>query len=289
MLKLKAYAKLDLAIDIEPKKTADGYYTVHYVDCQIDLVDLLTFEPLGGEIKILCDEEKIPKGRENFIWRVADLLKKEVGRKNLGAKITLVKNIPIKAGFGGGSIDGAIALLGLSKLFKVRLSDDQIRKLARELGKDFIYGVWGGLSEVIGEGKNYKVVPLKTKLPIFWLLVVVPDEEKPSTGWVYTHLTAKNLGLSSGRIVKLKEAIKKRDRGAILKNLTNDFEEDITGPYPIVNKIKEDLLEVGADATIMAGAGLSVVGFFESQRQAEKARGQLADRYQKLIVTRTLI
>src|SRR4030042_96683 len=113
MIKKTALAKLDLAISISPKKSNDGYYPVDYIDCQIDLSDELLIEQKEKDIEIICDHPDVPKHKENFIYQVAQLLKDIKGDKKLGAKIILKKNIPIKAGFGGGSSDGAVAVQGL--------------------------------------------------------------------------------------------------------------------------------------------------------------------------------
>lgn len=288
MFKTKAYAKLDLAIHITPKKKVGGYYPVHYIDCQINLADELIFEAQKGKITVICESLELSNERENFVYRAAQNLKKIVGGKELGAKITLKKNIPIRAGFGGGSSDGAATLLGLSKLWKVNVSKNQIRELAHALGKDFYYSVWGGLSEVVGDGKNYDVVQIKSRMADFWLLVVVPKEEKPSTGWVYDHLKRDSLGKNSDKIKKLKKAFLKRDKMGILKNLNNDFENSVSSYYPVVLRIKEDLAKAGAGASIMAGSGLSVVGFFESQKEAEVGKEQLKGKYRQILVARTI-
>lgn len=288
MLKIFAYAKFDLGIHIEPKKTADGYYPVHYIDCQIDLHDELFFEKREGNIEVICNNPAVPDGEDNFVWRAALALKKISGKKNMGAKITLVKNIPIKAGFGGGSSDGAATVIGLSRLFSIKLSEKQMAGLARDLGKDFYYSLYGKLSEVVGRGKNYEVVPFSSRLPVFWLLVVVPIEEKPSTGWVYEHLKTSDLGGNSAKIIKLKTAILKRDKMGILNNLTNDFESIVSSFHPVVSQIKDQLARSGAQASIMAGAGLSVAGFFESRAKAQKARGKLKGKYQKVLIAKTI-
>lgn len=288
MFRQIAYAKLDLAIHITPKKKDDGYYPVHYIDCQIDLADWLFFEKQKREVELICSNPAVPKGEGNFVNMAASALKKIAGQKNLGAKITLFKNIPIKAGFGGGSSDGAATLLGLSKLWKVKVSKNQIRELARLLGKDFYYSVWGGLSEVVGEGKNYKIVPIKSRMADFWLLVVVPEEEKPSTGWVYDHLKRDSLGKNSDKIKKLKKAFLKRDKMGILKNLNNDFENSVSSYYPVVCDIKDSLAKVGACASIMAGSGLSVVGFFESKEEVEAGKEKLKGKYRQTLVARTI-
>lgn len=288
MITKKAYAKLDLAIHIEPKKRPDGYYPVHYIDCQLDLYDKLTFENQRNDIEVICGEPTLRTTKENFVYKSAILLKKMLGNAALGARITLLKNIPIKAGFGGGSSDAAAAILGLSRLWKVTLNEPQQKRLARSLGKDFYYSLYGGLSKVIGDGKNYKVTALSSRLPSFWLLVVVPTEQKPSTAWVYGHLKNANIGRNFDKFEKLKAAVLKSDKIGILKNLTNDFETLAPSNFPVVEKLKAGLVSVGAKAAVMAGSGLSVVGFFENRKKAQKAKGKLKGKYQKVLVAKTI-
>lgn len=290
MVNITAYAKFDLAIHIEPKKTADGYYHVHYIDCQLDLSDRLLFEPEERKIEIIHNRLELSVTKDNFVYKAAILLKEMVGKKRLGTRITLVKNIPIKAGFGGGSSDAAATILGLSRLWKVKLNDNQIKRVARDLGKDFYYSYYGKVSEVVGKGKNYEIMPFRSRLPKFWFLVVVPDVEKPSTGWVYKNLKTKNIGQNFGKIEKLKTAIWQSDKMGILKNLTNDFEDSVFSYYPVIGEIKDDLARAGAQAAIMAGSGLSVVGFFDSLKKAQLGKSKLKNMrgIKQVIITKPI-
>ena len=288
MVKVAAYAKFDLAIHIKPKKRADGYYPVHYIDCQLSLADKLSFELKDRDIEIVCDHPEVPRGRDNFVLKAADLLRSKTNKKELGARITLTKNIPIKAGFGGGSSDAAATLVGLCKLWKIKLSDSLALNLAEDLGKDFYYSVYGRVSEVIGNGKDYKIVSIGACLPQFWLIILVPKEDKPSTGWIYEHLKTKNIGHSFGKIAKLKEAILKKNKTGILANLSNDFEKDVSSYFPVIDEMKGDLNRLGALSAIMAGAGLSVVGFFDSKKKPEVAKQKLNGCYRKIFVSRLI-
>src|SRR3990167_9649278 len=175
MIRQKAYDKLDLGIEIYPEKLGDGYFPIHYIDCQLDLCDYLFFENQKGTIEVVCSEPLLLQ-EDNFAYKAAMLLREIVGSKNLGAKITLKKNIPIKAGFGGGSSDAAAAVRGLCKIWKIKPSENIISTMSDQLGKDFYYSWHGKLSEVVGEGKKYKVNPISAKLPNFWLLIIVPEE-----------------------------------------------------------------------------------------------------------------
>lgn len=288
MLKVFAYAKLDLGIHVNPKKKADGYFPVNYIDCQIDLRDKLFLEKKKDEIEVVCFDPEVPNGSENFVYRAAVMLRDMAGKKGLGARIKLVKGIPVKAGFGGGSSDAAAAVLGLSKLWGAKITKVQLKQLAAVLGKDFYYSLQGKLCEVVGEGRSWEVTPIAGVLPQFWLMVLIPFEEKPSTGWVYEHLKAKKIGRNSGKIAKLKEAIVKGGKGQILANLTNDFEADVGTHFKVVGQMKEDLAQAGALSAIMAGAGLSVVGFFESQKDAEAAKGKLKGSYKSVFISKII-
>lgn len=286
MIKKTAYAKLDLAIHINPHKSNSDHYPVHYIDCQIDLCDKLFFEQQEKNIEIICDDPMMPENEDNFVYKTALLLKEIADNKKLGAKITLEKNIPIKAGFGGGSSDAATTLLALSKLWNIKLNENQILDLSKTLGKDFYYSLHGKLSEVQAEGGNYKVSPLACNLLPFLLLVVVPFEEKPSTGWVYEHLQTKTVGKNFDKIDKLKKAIYQNNKETILKNLTNDFENSVSSFYPVIKKMKSDLSKVGSLGEIMAGAGLAVVGFFNNKEKAENAKWQLTGKYKRVLIAK---
>lgn len=288
MIKKKAYAKFDLGVSINPNKADDGYFPVDYVDCQLDLYDELSFEAKENDIEIICSDKSLPADETNFVYRAADLLRKQAGNPNLGAKISLIKNIPVKAGFGGGSSDGAATLHGLCELWGIEVNDKQVKDLARELGKDFFYSVYGGFAEITGEGRSYEVKKLASKLPEIWVVVVVPSDQKPSTGWVYDHLNLEEDKDNLDKLVNLKKFMGKSDKIGILKNISNDFEKSVSFHYPIVNKMKADLINSGAQASIMAGAGLSVVGFFNSQEEAETSASQFKEKYKIVIVSKLM-
>jgi 4-diphosphocytidyl-2-C-methyl-D-erythritol kinase len=230
----------------------------------------------------------VTNDKDNFIYKAALLLKQIKENRDLGAKIILKKNIPIKVGLGGGSTDAAAALHGLGELWGISLKDSQTREIAKKLGKDFYYSLYGGLAEVLGKGKNFDVIRISSKLPKFWLLIVIPHEEKPSTGWMYEKLNTKDIGRNLNKFESLKDAILQKNKKEIFKNLHNDFENSVISFYPVVRNIKNDLLKVGASAALMAGSGLSVVGFFESKAKVQKARGKLKGKYQKVLIAKTI-
>jgi len=80
----------------------------------------------------------------------------------------------------------------------------------------------------------------------------------------------------------------KKDKIGILSNLSNDFEKDVSSYFPVIDEMKGNLNRLGALSAIMAGAGLSVVGFFDSKKKAEIAKQRLNGAYRKIYVSRTI-
>ena len=87
------------------------------------------------------------------------------------AVVTLQKNIPMKAGLGGGSSDAAAALLALRRLWKLRVPDEQIHALAARLGSDVPFFLVGGTA--LGLGRGEEVYPLEN-LPRYHVVLVIP-------------------------------------------------------------------------------------------------------------------
>ena len=92
-------------------------------------------------------------------------------RRARDAVVTLQKKIPMKAGLGGGSSDAAAALLGLRRLWKLRVPDEQIHALAARLGSDVPFFLVGGTA--LGLGRGDEVYPLE-KLPRYWVVLAIP-------------------------------------------------------------------------------------------------------------------
>jgi len=284
MIKEKAWAKLNLNLHIIPQKLKSSFYPVRFINCQINLSDELSFESINKNIELVCDNKNL-KTKDNLAYRTAILLKKLIKNQNLGARIYLKKNIPIKAGLAGGSADAAATITGLSKLWKIKLNQSQINYLAGQLGKDVYYCLQGGLCQVEGDGN--RVIPLSIKLSKLWLVIIIPKEKKPSTEWMYNNLNTNKIGRNLFKLEKIKQAILLKNKKDIIKNLHNDFESLAINCCPKITDIKNDLTGNGALNTMLAGSGLSIVGFFDSENKAIKAFKNLKVKYKNIFYAST--
>jgi 4-diphosphocytidyl-2-C-methyl-D-erythritol kinase len=147
----------------------DGYHEIRSRMVSIDLADRLSAEPSQG-LEFSCDDPNVPSGAENLVVRAAQLLARDAGIEPR-ARLSLEKRVPMGGGLGGGSADGAVALLLLDRLWNLETPDDRLRSVAARLGSDVPFFLTGGEAEVSGRGEI--VTPVEDS-PAADLLLLVP-------------------------------------------------------------------------------------------------------------------
>lgn len=283
-IKLKAHAKLNLRLEVLGKRP-DGYHDLWSVFHLVSLHDELEFEPLeNGRIVLTCNNEHLPVNEKNLAVKAARLLQGSLDGKEKGlsqegrlpgARITLTKNIPVGAGLGGGSSDAAAALLGLSELWGIKLSDPELHRLALELGSDVPYFLQGGTALVTGRGEHIK--PLDWK-PIYHFVIVYPGFGV-STAWAYKNLKiplTKGPGFS--KMINYDLSLGP-DQGSWPGFLHNDLEKAVIPSHPQIDQIKQRLVQNGALGALMSGSGSSVFGIFSDQVSARQSASELKSQW----------
>jgi len=283
-MKVKAWAKLNLNLHLIPKKLENGLFPVKFLNCELDLADELIIKKNKNIIRVICNNKELSIQKNNLVYKAGILLKEFTGNKQFGVEIILKKNIPIKAGFGGGSSDAAATLKALIKFWRVKISKKELNKIAGQLGKDVYYSLIGGLCEVLEDGS--KVNKLKFNAPRLNVIIITPVEVKPSTGAMYQDLNINEIGKNLYKFDQLKKTLLKKDLHRVIKSLHNDFESLAIRNFPILKEIKRDLIKNGALNTQLAGSGLSLVGFFENSIEAKKAFSNLKIIYENIIWTK---
>ena len=121
---VRAFAKINLSLRVQGAR-ADGFHDVQTILQAIDLSDRVTCEPTRGPFRIVCSAADVPTGPSNLVWKAAELLWEAAGRMGAPrqAAVSLDKQIPTRAGLGGGSSNAAAALLGLRRVWKLRVPD----------------------------------------------------------------------------------------------------------------------------------------------------------------------
>jgi 4-diphosphocytidyl-2-C-methyl-D-erythritol kinase len=319
-LNLPAPGKLNLSLNLLPRTGERGYYQVRFVNVQVELHDRVqvslqprsegpgTIGPdstssVGGpggttprsEGSGIIGPDSTSAGRggisltgssegsRDLAYRAAALMADEFDI-NQTIRIHLDKNIPVRAGLGGGSADAAAVINALDRLLGLNLSDEQKIGIASRLGMDVCYCVIGGLCAVGRVGDRVK--RLKMQPPQLNLLIATPEERKPSTAWAYGQVDRNGIGRNLELVDELLLGIRDRDNHRIASSLHNDFEPFVGGRYPVVFSLKQTLLELGALGAVMAGSGLSVFGIFERAGDMEEAGTRLKSGGARCVLTR---
>lgn len=270
-LKLKAYGKINLALDVL-RKREDGYHDVRMIMQTVGIYDQLELQATRKPgIAVETNLSYLPVNENNLVYQAAKLLMDEFSVKS-GIHITLRKFIPVAAGMAGGSSDAASVLFGVNKMFNLGLSREELMKRGVKIGADVPYCLLRGtaLSEGIGE----KLTPLPA-MPQCWVLIAKPGISV-STKLVYENL---NINARSGDchpdIDGMVQAIQKQDLQEVAKKFGNVLELVTAKKYPIIEEIKAVMKKNGALNALMSGSGPTVFGLFTDERAAQKAYEEL--------------
>jgi 4-diphosphocytidyl-2-C-methyl-D-erythritol kinase len=278
IMTLQAYAKINIGLYILGKRS-DGYHDLETIFHEINLFDEIDIEPYKT-LEMNADSILVPVDETNLCLKAATILKKERNVKD-GVIIGLRKKIPVGAGLGGGSSDAAAVLRGLNELWKLKLTNDQLRAIAVQIGSDVPFFIEGGNAYASGRGEILEHFSLD--LP-FWIAVVTPLINI-STAWAYNHLKLQRDGKVSELRTKIIKQISNPKKIASL--VQNDFEESAIKFYPEIGRLKERLKEEGSVFSSMSGSGSSVFGFFESEKKALEALKSFPKNYQTSLTAPT--
>jgi 4-diphosphocytidyl-2-C-methyl-D-erythritol kinase len=215
-----------------------------------DSTDLVTYGlKIPGHIK------------DNLILRAHAFLQKHHGISPV--HFHLVKSIPMGAGLGGGSSDGAFALRLLDQLFELSLSVDQLEGYAAELGSDCPFFIRNTPSHVTGRGEV--IQPIALALDGWWVALIHPGVHIPTPsafGWVEPNDDRPGLDSWAGT-----------GPDQWTPALTNDFTTAITHRFPEVSQALERMKDHGAVFSDMSGSGSAVLGWFKEEPPVELLLG----------------
>ena len=265
---IKAYAKINLGLDVV-RRLENGYHEVRMIMQTVGIHDELMLKRTEKGITVTTDSGELPTDENNLIYKAAKLMM-ETYHITSGLHIHLKKNIPVAAGMAGGSTDAAATFKGINRLFDLDCTLEELMKLGVQIGADVPYCVMGGTA--LAEGIGEKLTSLNPA-PDCYLLVAKPDIQV-STKYVYEHLDAEGIKKHPD-IDGMVEAIWEESLQGILDRMGNVLESVTVEKYPIIQKIKDRMRELGALNSLMSGSGPTVFGIFISERQAREAYVQM--------------
>jgi 4-diphosphocytidyl-2-C-methyl-D-erythritol kinase len=267
-LRVPAPAKINLFLHVGEKRP-DGYHA---------LQSLVAFTRMGDELALSPDRDLrlvirgpfgkgLSEGEDNLVLRAGRALQARQGQSR-GAYISLKKNLPVASGIGGGSADCAAALRGLSRLWNLKLTQDELRAVGATLGSDVPVCVSCRPQWMEGRGEILTQLPPLPEIPI---VLINPGVPVP-TGRVFAALNQRRgvdlplppVFASAGDVV------------AYLKDTSNDLEAPARSVAPIVSDVLALIARQGALLSRMSGSGATCFGLFETGEAAARAANVIA-------------
>ncbi len=254
-------AKINLGLDVVAKRP-DGYHNLETIFYPIPLQDILEItvtEEEGAPDYTFKMHNAVFEGdnNDNLVVKAYKILAAD--HKLPKVEMSLYKNIPTGAGLGGGSADAAFALKMLNEIACLNLSDEQLEAYAARIGADCAFFIKNTPAYATGIGNILS--PTVCSISGYHLVLVKPDIHI-STKEAYSLVTpaAAETPLTEIAALAVEEWKGK---------MKNDFEKSVFANHPQMEKIKEELYNMGAVYASMSGSGSAFFGLFTEQQDIE--------------------
>ena len=249
--------KINLGLNIT-RKREDGYNELETVFYPVAIKDALEAIKSGFKNKgpgVTFSGTGLPvtgNPEDNLCVKAWHLLKKDFPDLP-SVQLHLHKAIPMGAGLGGGSSDGAFTLQLLNQLFKLGLSQEQLVLYALQLGSDCPFFILNKPCFAKGRGEIMQEIDLD--LSGYRCILVNPNIHL-STARAFSQITPGKHAQSVSEIIQYPIQQWK-------DQLLNDFEKSVSILHPAISEIKKELYQKGAVYASMTGSGSTVYGIFE--------------------------
>ena len=246
MIKVRAYAKINLALEV--MGVTNGYHAVNNIMVPISVFDELTFE------KAKKDEVIMYGGyiKDNIVEKTLKLFKEKYCIPN-GVSIHITKRIPLASGLAGGSSDAAATILGLKTLFAIGASDEELEEFAAQIGSDVPFFIKSRAALCTGRGE--KVAPFDFDVPSIDLLII-KTQIGLSTAEVYKKYQYKNESKGQ-QINNIIDGLKEGNIEKLENNIFNDLQEISLSMSKELNELYT-LLKKNGYKPFVSGSGPSM-------------------------------
>ena len=268
--KVAARAKINLYLEVTGRRE-DGYHELETVMQSVSLCDEVTvgYDPAGAGIAVSSNKRYIPGDMTNVAAKCAARFLEETGKAG-GVEIFIEKKIPVAAGLGGGSADGAAVLKALNELTGAGLSEERLCAIGAKVGADIPFCIVGGCALATGIGEKFTPLPTVRGM---WAVIAIGSRGS-STPAAYKALD--EAGYTQKKSVKaMVEAIRRGDCAQIAKETYNAFESVVYEENKDAQRLCALLSEKGARGALLTGSGAAVFGLFEDPKAARTVCDEL--------------
>lgn len=276
-LTVRAAAKINLQLGVGPVRD-DGFHPLATVYQAIGLYDDVTVADASDwsvEVHAVdgIDLPDVPLDDTNIAIRAGKALVAHHGLER-AASIRIDKAIPVAGGLAGGSADAAATLLALDRLWDLDTSDEDLLRLAADLGSDVPFALIGGTASGLGRGEV--VEPVLDDGSWWW--VVVGSGTGLSTPKVYKKFDKVSRKTRQPKISeKLLAALDEADPDLLAEAVCNDLQKPALLLRPDLARTFEHGRASGALVALLSGSGPTVLLLAESREHAHEVMAAMQE------------
>ncbi len=270
---VEAPCKINLSLDIV-RRLDNGYHEMDMVMQSVSLYDTLVLTLCEGDgsicmsctmenssASLACDDSNIAvRCAKAFLYKAGIDLSSQ--KQNLTLK--LIKRIPMMAGLGGGSADGAAVLYGLNRLLQTHFSLEQLEQIGVLCGADIPFCLQGGTLRAQGIGEILSPLPPMPDCPI----VIIKPRFGISTAKAFARCDSSPY--PHANTDKMISALQSAQPCNVAKALENVF-ESICSPdeQQLLLQARRLLEQNGSMGTLLSGSGSALFGIFRNETSAQ--------------------
>lgn len=243
--------KVNLHLSVGQRRP-DGYHDVTTVFQAVSLYDDVIASPGPDDITCSVSGEgaaELPTDSDNLAVAAALRLAVLAG-VDRGARLHLVKGIPVSGGMAGGSADAAAALVACDALWNVGMAREDLEQIAATLGSDVPFALHGG--SALGVGRGEQVSPVLSRGQFHWVFALA--ERGLATSSVYEEHDRGDPRPErepDGVLAALRAA----DAVALGRAMHNDLQAAALRLRPALRRTLDAGLERGALGAVVSGSG----------------------------------
>ena len=277
---IKSYAKINLSLNVLGKLKSN-YHRIETIVSFINLCDEIYIKKINQKNHKTLFYGKFSKGitSKNTINQVINLMDEKDILKGKKYLIKIKKNIPQKAGLGGGSMNAASILKYFLSKKKNSTLNKYILKLSEKVGSDVKFGLKTSSSVQL---KNQSIKKLRKKFELY--TVIVKPNFGCSTKLIYKNV--RNFSKSSLNNKFIKNISLKK-----IKLLKNDLEKVAKSKYPKIEKLLNFMKNLKDNEFVrMTGSGSAVIAYFKTKNASLNATKVIKKKYKNYwcIISKTI-
>ena len=266
--RIKSHAKVNLALNIVGKTS--NLHKIESIIAFVDLHDIILIKSIKSKKHIISFSGKFSKNitKKNTVFKLLEILDKKKLLNNKKFQIRINKQIPSKAGLGGGSMNAGSILKYFIKKKMIKTSKKNITEISKSVGSDVILGLNFTNSILTSTNK----IKLFRKCKTFYALIVKPNFGC-STKQIYS-------GVKKFNKPKITQPLKKMFDLNYLKKMDNSLEQIALIKYPKLRLIKLYLKSLCKPVFVrMTGSGSAFVAYFQSKERCLNAKKMFSKKY----------